>query len=53
MKIISDIMWWLCGVLGNAMTLTGLAGLLLFVGHGLVRVTDYIIDKEDMTHDAH
>lgn len=53
MAWVGNFMWWLCRAIGNAMTLTGLAGLLLFVGHGLVRVTDYIIDKEDMTHDVH
>lgn len=51
MAWINGFMWWLCEALGTAMTLTGLAGLLLLMGHGLVRATEYIIDKEDMTHD--
>ena len=40
-------MCWLTDALGTAMTLTGLAGLLLLTGRGLVRAMEYIIDKEE------
>jgi len=40
-------MCWLTDALGTIMTLTGLAGLLLLTGHGLVRAMEYIIDKEE------
>lgn len=48
---VSDFMWWLTGALGTAMTLIGLAGLLLLTGRGMVRATEYIIDKEDSNED--
>ena len=51
MAWVGTFMCWLTDALGTIMTLTGLAGLLLLMGHGLVRATEYIIDKEDMTHD--
>lgn len=51
MAWLSDFMWWLTGALGTAMTLIGLAGLLLLTGRGLVRATEYIIDKEDSYED--
>lgn len=51
MAWISDFMWWLCDTLGTVMTVTGLAGLLLLTGYGLVSATEYLIDKEDLPHE--
>jgi len=51
MAWVGSFMWWLTDTLGTLMTLTGLTGLLFLAGHGLVRVTDYIIDKEDSHED--
>lgn len=51
MAWVDTFMCWLCDFLGTTMTLIGLAGLLLLAGHGLVRATEYFIDKEDCIHD--
>ena len=47
---VSGFMWWLTNAIGTVMTVTGLAGLLLLTGYGLVSATEYLIDKED-SHD--
>lgn len=47
MAWVATFMCWLTDALGTAMTLTGLAGLLLLTGRGLVRAMEYIIDKEE------
>ena len=51
MAWVGVFMCWLTDAFGTVMTLTGLAGLLLLTGHGLVRATEYIIDKEDSNED--
>lgn len=51
MAWVGSFMCWLCDALGTLMTLTGLTGLLLLMGHGLVRATEYFIDKEDSHED--
>ena len=52
MAWVGTFMCWLTDALGTIMTLTGLAGLLLLTGHGLVLATEYIIDKEDSDEDS-
>ena len=47
MAWVGAFMWWLTDTLGTVMTVTGLAGLLLLTGYGLVSATEYLIDKED------
>lgn len=46
MAWVVPFMWWLCDVLGTTMTLTGLIGLLAFLGHGLMWLTDKILEME-------
>lgn len=46
MTWVSPFMWWLCRFLGNTFTTIGLTGLLAFAGHGLMWVTDKILEME-------
>lgn len=43
---VEPFMWALCRFLGNAMTTIGLVGLLVFLGHGLMWLTDKILEME-------
>lgn len=48
---VEPMMWALCRILGTTMTAVGLIGLLFFTGHGLIRATEYLIDKEVSNED--
>ena len=46
MSWIGNVMWWLCWLLGNGMTLIGMVGLLAFIAYGFGKAIEKITQEE-------
>ena len=46
LRWVAPLMWDFCDIVGYACTITSLIGLLAFLGHGLMWISDKIIEME-------